>query len=126
MFILPSYGQAPTKLCMTTNGTNCIEITPSYPFAVYQGGNSFVNITTATDTNVKATPGVLVGVQVNVGGAGSSAALYNDADGTCSSGLIATISTASIATFTFNANATVGICVTTSGGTPANITVLYR
>lgn len=96
------------------------------PWLVQLAGQSFVNITTNTDTNVKASAGTFVGIVVNTAGTGSTAAVYNDADGTCSSGLIGTFSTAAQTSLTVNAAATVGICVTTAGAGAADITILYR
>lgn len=124
------------------NGTSTTTAANPFPTAIYtsegtavgsggvllvsENGSSFANITTATDTNVKAAPGTFVGIVVNTAGVTSTASVYNDADGTCSSGLIGTFSTVAQTSLTVNAAATVGICVTTTGGTPANITILYR
>lgn len=96
------------------------------PWLVQLAGQSFVNITTNADTNVKASAGTFVGIVVNTAGTGSTAAVYNDADGTCSSGLIGTFSTAAQVSLTVNAAASTGICVTTAGAGAADITILFR
>jgi hypothetical protein len=89
-------------------------------------GASATNITTNTDTNVKASPGVFLGIAVNTAGVTSNVKIYNDADGTCSSGLIGTFATTAQTVLMFPVAMTVGICAKTAGGTPADITVLYR
>lgn len=107
-------------------GTFATQATQAGTWSVNLAGQSFTNITTNTDTNVKASAGTFVGLIVNTAGTGSTAAIYNDADGTCSSGLIGTFSTTAQASLTINASATVGICVTTAGAGAADITILYR
>lgn len=105
---------------------NCVPVDSTNPLPVYQGGSSFANITTNADTNVKAAPGTFVGIVVNTAGTTSTAKIYNDADGTCSSGLIATINTTALITLMYGISNTVGICVTTAGAAAADITILYR
>lgn len=91
--------------------------------AIVPNGSSFVNITTATTTAVKASPGVLKGISINTGGAGSSVVIYNNTAG--SGAKIGTFSTATQGVITLNAAASVGITAVTSGGTPADITIYY-
>jgi hypothetical protein len=93
---------------------------------VQLAGQSFTNITTNTDTNVKGSPGTLVGLVVNTVGTGSTVQLFNDADGTCSTGLIGTFTTTAQSSIVINAAATVGICAKTAGAGAADITVLFR
>lgn len=91
---------------------------------VVPNGASFVNITTATTTAVKATPGVVKGISINTGGAGSSVVIYNN---TAASGAkIGTFSTATQGVIPLDAAASIGITAVTSGGTPADITIYYR
>ena len=118
--------QGPTSLCYTTNGQNCIKVGSSDPLPVIQSGASATNITTNTDTNVKASPGTFVGISVNTAGTGSTAKVYNDADGTCSSALIATFATTTVGSIMVGANMSIGICVKTAGAGAADITILYR
>lgn len=126
MGVSSSFAQSNTRICVQS-GDNCIPVDGSAPLPVYLGGNSFNNITIITDTNVKASAGVFVGLSVNTaGGAGSTASVYNDADGTCDTNLIGTFSVTAINYFNINAAATTGICVHTAGVTPANLTILYR
>lgn len=117
--------QQQNKLCVQ-NGNSCVPVDPTNPLPVQQIAPSAVNITTSTDTNVKATPGIFEGIIVNTGGTTSTAKIYNDADGTCSSGLIATFATTVQVTLLAGINMSIGICVKTAGGAPADITILYK
>jgi hypothetical protein len=122
-----AFAETPVSICMTTNGSNCVPISPTFPLPVTVNGSSFVNITTNTDTNVKASAGTVIGILVNTAGLTSNVKIYNDADGTCSSSLVGTFSTlAQIALTNLAINMSTGICVKTAGGTPADITILYR
>lgn len=113
--------------CYTTNGTNCISVSPSNPLPVVESGASSTNITTATSTNVKSSAGTFTGFSVNTGGAGSSLKIYDDADGTCDTNLKGTYSTATQTVINgLGMLMSNGICALTSGGTPADITILYR
>lgn len=116
----------PGNLCYTTDGKNCIKVSPTNPLPVIQSGATAVNITTNTDTNVKATPGTFTGISVNTAGTTSTAKIYNDADGTCSSGLIATFNTTVVGSILVGSNMSIGICVKTAGAGAADITILYR
>lgn len=89
-----------------------------------QAGNSFVNITTATTTAVKATPGVLVRIIVNTVGAGSTLTIYNNTAG--SGAKVGTMTTAIQGSYEFNVACSVGITVVSASGTAADITVVYR
>lgn len=86
--------------------------------------NAFVNVTTAASTVVKASPGVFVGLNVNTVGAGSSLTVYNNT--VCSGAKIGTFDTSVAGSVSVGAFASVGICATSAGGTPADITVLYQ
>ena len=121
-----AFAQGPQRLCYTTDGQNCITVSPTNPLPVIQSGSSATNITTNTDTNVKAAAGTFVGISVNTGGTGSTAKVYNDADGTCSTGLIATFATTAVGSIMVGANMSTGICVKTAGAGAADITILYR
>lgn len=87
-------------------------------------GAQYTNITTATDTVVKVGAAGLAGISVNAGGAGSSATVYDNT--TCTGTKIGTYSTETQTVLQIGARAGTGLCVTTSGGTPADITVLWR
>ena len=123
---------AMTPLLATLSGTNNIATVTTLTgitntVTTQELGASFVNITTNTDTNVKGSAGTFVGITVNTAGTTSTAKIYNDGDGTCNSGLIATVNTAVLGTdLLFNAAAGTGVCVTTAGAAAADITVLYR
>lgn len=128
----PAHSQALVNPCTLYEGTkdsgnttqNCVAVTASAPLPVISGGAAFTNITTATNTVVSAKPANFMGLTVNTGGAGSSATVYNNT--TCTGSKIGTYDTSAAGTVNVGAYASTGICVTTAGGTPADITVLYR
>lgn len=114
------------KNCMAPDGTGAMPVTPATAaiFSTVPVGASFVNMTTATNTVIKSSPGVFVGVVVNTAGAGSTVTIYNNT--VCAGDTIGTFSTVAQVSLAVNAIAPVGICATTTGGTPADITILYR
>ena len=66
-------------ICITTNGTNCVEIQGSFPLPVYAAGSTYTNITTSTNTVIKAAAGTFAGLVVNSAGpTGSSATVYDN------------------------------------------------
>ena len=89
-------------------------------------GQTYTHIVSNGSTGIKATPGVFVGIVVNSGGTSSTASIYDDADGVCNTGLIATVDTTTRTSLTYNAAAKVGICVLTAGVGTADITILSR
>lgn len=91
---------------------------------VQQDGFSFANESTNDTVTLVTGAGMLHGVQINTVGVGSTVALYDSLTG--SGTLIATIDTTVAALFQFDANVTVGLTYVTAGGTPADITILYR
>jgi hypothetical protein len=125
--LLPSlaFAQTSRNPCYTSQSntaegvTNCIGVGTSTPLPVYQGGASFTNITTSTDTVVKASSGVLQGFTVNT--AGTSVVFYNNT--ACSGTKIGTFTTAAQTSIIINAAFSTGLCATTVGG---DITVLWR
>ena len=80
-------------------------------------------ITTATTTLVKTGSGTLGRVIVNTAGAGSSISIYDSLTG--SGTLIAVMSTAAQTSLAYEVSFTIGLCVVTAGGTPADVTVTY-
>lgn len=130
---------AMTPLLATLSGTNNINtvtavtaISNALPAgtntigAVTIPGNSFTNITTNADTNVKGSAGTLVGFTVNTIGTTSTVKFFNDADGTCNSGLVGTYTTVGQSFIQVPASMTTGICVQTAGAAAADITVFWR
>lgn len=110
--------------CYTTTGQtglapNCIGVGIATPLPVYEGGASFTNITTSTDTVIKASAGTLQGFTVNT--AGTSVIFYNNT--ACSGAKIGTFTTAAQISIKIDAAFTVGLCATTVGG---DITVYWR
>lgn len=89
-------------------------------------GTKTLNITTATNTQVKTGAGTFLGLSVNTPEAGATATIYN---GTSSAGtLLGVFSLAAQTSLTMPGGGypfTVGLFVVTAGGTPANITVAY-
>lgn len=111
---------------MTTDTTTYPNFQDQFPGAipVYDAGmGNYVNITTSTTTAVKTSPGVLLRVVVNTGGSGSSIALYDSLTG--SGTLIGTMSTSLQSESNYGVKTTKGLTVVTSGGVPADITVVY-
>ena len=126
LLMLPTLAEAQTSRnpCYTTTGQsgtmpNCIGVGTSTPLPVYQGGATFTNITTSTDTVIKTSAGTLQGFTVNT--AGTSVVFYNNT--TCTGAKIGTFTTTAQASIAINAAFTVGLCATTVGG---DITVLWR
>jgi len=123
--IVPASAQQAVNPCVKDGGS-CAPVTSTNGLPVAVSGLNFVNITTNTDTGVLGTSGVFARLVVNTGGTGSTAAVYDDGDGTCSSGLIATFATTALVSLELNAAVANGICVKTAGTGAANITVLWR
>ena len=119
-------------------GTTAQEVTPGYTTTagcpsgstpcfqpIY--GAAYLNVTTSTNTQVKSSRGVFLGLSVNTPQAGDTASVYDNT--ACSGTLIGTFSTAAIGVITPAPGGvafSTGLCVTTSGATPANVTVLYK
>ena len=87
-------------------------------------GQTFTNITTNTDTVIKASAGTFVGISINAIGNASSATIYNNT--TCTGTKIGAFSTIVQNVLIINAAATTGICVTTAGVGAADATILWR
>lgn len=87
---------------------------------------NFVNISTSTTTAVKATPGTLGSITINsLGTVASTTTVYNSLSG--SGSVIAIIdSLTQSGTFTFDAIATIGITVVTTGTVAPNVTITYK
>lgn len=116
----PCYNSASTS---NPTNQNCIPVGTLTPLPVAPQ-SSFTRITTNTDTVVKASKGLFAGISVNTAGVTSSATVYNNT--TCTGAVIGTFSTLAQVVLNVGAIATTGICVTTAGGTPADITILWQ
>ena len=89
------------------------------------GGSRYTNIAANASTVLKASgPATFASIVVNTAGVGSTATVYDNT--TCTGTVIGTFSTAAQVSLPVDARAGTGLCVTTAGGTPANITVLWR
>jgi len=123
LLLFPHLAQAQSSQrnpCYGTGSTgNCIPVTTTNPLPTYQGGATFTNITTSTDTVIKTSAGTLQGFTVNT--AGTSVVFYNNT--TCTGTKIGTYTTTAQTSILINAAFTVGLCATTVGG---DITVLWR
>lgn len=108
---------------LTVDSASCQAVTPATPLPV-GSSNSFTNITTDTNTVIKASPGTIAGIVINTAGTASSAVVYNNT--TCTGAKIGTFSTTAQTSIVINAAASVGLCVTTASGGAADITVLWR
>lgn len=93
---------------------------------VYASDSGFaVQYTSTGDKNVKAFPGELVGL-LSASGTSVTAVIYDDADGTCSSGVLSgTLSLTNGTFLKFPSRHSTGICITI-GGTSPNVTVFYK
>jgi hypothetical protein len=86
------------------------------------GLRSFVNVTANTTTTAKSGAGRLAGVAVNTKGSGSQA-VVSDTGGT----VIATIDTSSaLGTIVYDCPFVNGLTIVTTGGSPADITVIFQ
>lgn len=83
---------------------------------------SYANITTSTTTVVKAAPGVLGKITVNTAGGAGTIIVYDNTSGAGS--VIATLDSTVAGSFEYNANATIGLTLVTTGA--PDVTVLYR
>lgn len=126
LLICPQLALAQTSRnpCYTSQGQtgtipNCIGVGVATPLPTYQGGASFTNITTSTDTVIKTGAGTLQGFTVNT--AGTSIVFYNNT--TCTGAKIGSFTTTAQASIKIDAAFTVGLCATTVGG---DVTVLWR
>jgi hypothetical protein len=119
---LPVTGTFTPSGTQTISGT--VATTQSGTWNVNTNGYSFTNITTNANTVVKASAGTFAGIIINTAGLTSSVVVYNDTS--CSSTKIGTFSSLAQTSLSVNAIASTGICVTTAGGTPADITILWR
>lgn len=88
------------------------------------GGSSFENITINTNMVLASRPSNFVGIVVNTAGVTSSVTVYDNT--LCTGTKIGTFSTLVQGSVLVGARAGTGICVTTAGGTPADITVLWH
>lgn len=108
-----------TGALSNTGFLNCVDVGTATPLPTYQGGASFTDINTSTNTVIKASPGTLQGFTVNT--AGTSLVLYNNT--TCTGATIGTYTTTAQTSIKIDAAFTVGLCATTVGG---DVTVLWR
>ena len=117
-----------TRTSGSTTGLNVAVV--FYPPPQDQGSPA-LDITTATNAAVKASaPGTLFSLVINqVGSSGATAAIYdgNIGGGACTGTLLGTLNVATfIGTVWYGLQFNSGLCITTTGGTPADITVIYR
>jgi hypothetical protein len=127
LLVLPQFAQAQSQRnpCFTTgalstNGMlNCVDVGTATPLPTYQGGASYTDISTSTNTVIKSSPGVVQGFTVNT--AGTSLVLFDNT--ACSGTKIGTFTTAAQTSVQINAAFLVGLCATTVGG---DVTILWR
>ena len=87
-------------------------------------GSSYTHITTAATTVVKSGAGVLARINVNTLGSGSTMTIY---DNTAASGTVIAVMTSALQTSqTFDVAFATGCTIVTSGGTAADLTVVWR
>ncbi len=114
----PVFAGNPQVATKTTEGYLSVSALPA--------PNSHANVTTATDTDLCQTGCYFLRVVVGVADAGTTVAFYDDADGTCSSGLIATVDSSAVASLAFGLKTTNGLCMKTVGHDTGNVTAVYK
>jgi hypothetical protein len=122
-----------TSLIVTASWTG--GASPTAILNVYASANSaptifsyqYVNITTNTNTVVKTSPGFLHQVIISTKGSTNETLTLFD-NTTCTGTKIATIdATAQAATFSYDVQFNVGLCITSATGTtPGDYTISYR
>lgn len=131
LLLIPTLAQAQSQRnpCYNTASSsnptnqNCVPVGTLTPLPI-SPQSSYTRITTNTNTVIKTGKGVFSGISVNTAGATSTATVYDNT--TCTGTIIGTFSTLAQVVLNVGAIATTGICVTTAGGTPADITVLWQ
>lgn len=109
----------------TLAGTPTVSISGTVPISYTPTVNSFRNITGNASTQIKSGAGRLVGIVIGTGGVTAGATLYDNTS--CSGTKISTVNTGSGQNqLTFEVDFTVGLCITTTGLTPADLTITYR
>lgn len=95
------------------------------PAAGTTGGYSASHITTSTTTTVKSGAGTFRGLVINTKGATSTATIY---DSTTGSGTVLAVvdTTVNVATLRYDVAFATGLTVVTAGGTPADLSVIYK
>lgn len=148
LVLLPTlaFAQSQRNPCYINSNGGCIPVSTANPMPITSGGtqtvtgtvaatqsgawtvqntpSSFTNITTNTSYLVKSSSGVFAGIIVNTAGTTSSVAVYDNVS--CGTTKIGTFSTTTQASILVNVNVVSGICVIATGGTPADITILWR
>lgn len=86
---------------------------------------SFLNLVTSTTTTIKSGAGILHAIIINTKGVANTATLYDNTAGSGSKigTLDTTLSTASLI---YDVKFTTGLTIVTAGGTPADLTVVYK
>lgn len=138
---LPFFPTQQVSVAFTSGGSSSGTISAFIVFSPppQQSGMLGCHITTATNTACKSAPGTvgvagiggtLFSVTINqIGTSTGTAAIYDGAlsGGSCTGTLIATANVGSnIGTLWYDQQFFTGLCVTTTGATPADITVNYR
>lgn len=124
--------KAPTMQRCDSNGYPKITLGTALSYsldsiAVYPPQNSFTNITTNTNTQIISAAGYLFGITVNTAGSSNhTIKIYNNT--ACSGSVFGLFTTAAQTALMFGNGVyfSTGICATTSGTTPADITVIYK
>ena len=114
-------------ITLTVNQQSGVTCTVDGSVRTVESGQSYVHISTNTNTVVKASPGVIHTLMLgSKGGAGEIATLYDNT--TCSGTVIAVVDLAGndATSQTYDAKFNTGLCITTGSGTVADITVTYR
>ena len=116
-------GVAPNQY-VEVSAENPLPVAVSAGSPVQMAGFDFANEATNDTVTLVTGAGLLHAVQVNTAGATSDITLYDSLAG--SGTVIAVIDTTVAGYYQFDANLTTGLTYVTTGGTPANVTILYR
>ena len=100
--------------------------TEGYLIAVPASTSVWYNANGTTGVSIKAGSGDILRVIVGTAGLTSTISFYDDADGTCDTGLFAVTDTTVMSSLGFGHRFINGLCVITSEGTAAKITIIYR
>ena len=119
---LPYAGIGMTFTCSAyaSAGFESVEFIPDVSTNVFD----YNHITTNTNTLLRSSPTILHTITINTIGSGETITVYDNS--VCSTTVIAVITPAAGATFTFDVSTTNGLCITTAGTTPGDYTVAFR
>ena len=110
-------------MALDTNGVPQA-LSAANPLTVSQSGTAYNTAANTAGYAIKSSAGTFQGISVNTAGLTSTATLY---DGLSTAGTkLCTISTLAQTSLQYNIAFSTGLFIVLSGGTPADVTVVYR